>query len=86
MPHTMAIRSAQANTVAITQPRSSLRPRVSSGEKKSTRPTCGAQAGGVAGQRQRLSAGGAWLGAAAPYVGQGRAVKPRNQTSTKACD
>ena len=29
-PHTMAMRSAQANVVAITQPRSSLRPRVSS--------------------------------------------------------
>lgn len=56
-PHTMAMRSAQANVVAITQPRSSLRPRVSSGEKKSTRPTCAVNAGGVAGQRGGQRAG-----------------------------
>ena len=36
----IANRSAQANVVVMTQPRSILRPRTRSGEKDSTRPTC----------------------------------------------
>lgn len=50
-PHTMANRSARAKITVITQPRSMRRPRVSSGEKARTRPTCGQRRGSRGGGR-----------------------------------